>query len=70
MTDTAYETSDLLVVDLLNNACVNPATVDGYGTYRVETPTTTITYTARPVERDGSGMPTRYAVIDAEHTQH
>ena len=70
MTDTAYETSDLLVVDLLNNACVNPATVDGYGTYRVETHCTVITYTARPVERDGSGMPTRYAVIDAEHTPH
>ena len=69
MTDTAYETSDLLTVDLLNNACVNPATVDGYGIYRVETTTVTITYIARPVERDGSGMPTRYAVIDAEHAQ-
>ena len=70
MTDTAYETSNLLVVDLLNNACTTPATADGYGTYRVETATTTITYTARPVERDGSGMPTRYAVLDAVHAQH
>ena len=68
MTDTtAYETSDLLVIDLLNNACVTPATADGYGTYRVETATTVITYTARPVVRDGSGMPIRYAVLDAEH---
>ena len=70
MTDTAYETSDLLVVDLLNNAYVKPATVDGYATYRVDTPTTTITYTARPVERDGNGMATRYAVLDAVHAQH
>ena len=68
MTDTAYETSDLLVVDLLNNAYVTHATVDGYGTYRVETATAVITYTARPIARDGSGMPTRYAVIDAEYT--
>ena len=69
MTDTAYQTSDLLVVDLLNNACVTPATADGYGLYRVETATVAITYTARPIARDGSGMPTRYAVIDAEHGQ-
>ena len=67
MTATAYETSDLLVVDLLNTACVTPATADGFGLYRVETATVAITYTARPIERDGNGMPTRYAVLDAEH---
>ena len=66
-TDTAYETSDLLVVDLLNNAFITHAATYGYGTFRVETATTIITYTARPVERDGNGMPTRYAVLDAEH---
>ena len=69
MTDIDYQTSDLLVVDLLNNACTDPAPVEGFNLYRVETHCTVITYTARPVERDGSGMPTRYAVIDAEHTQ-
>ena len=68
MTDTTYRASDLLVVDLPNSACVTPATADGYGTYRVETATAVITYTARPIARDGSGMPTRYAVIDAEYT--
>ena len=70
MTDIDYQTSDLLVVDLLNNACTDPSTVEGFNLYRVETHCVVITYTARPVERDGSGMPTRYAVIDAEHAQH
>ena len=70
MTDIDYQTSDLLVVDLLNNACTDPAPVEGFNLYRVETHCVVITYTARPVERDGSGMPTRYAVIDAEHAQH
>ena len=67
MTDTVYETSNLLVVDLLNNTCTNPATTDGYGTYRVETHCTAITYTAMPTVRDLNGMPTRYRVIDVEY---
>ena len=70
MTDIDYQTSDLLVVDLLNIACKDPSTVEGFSTYRVETHCMAVTYTARPVERSGSGMPTRYAVIDAEHTPH
>ena len=70
MTDTAYQTSDLLVVDLLNNACNNPAPVEGFNLYRVEMHCTAITYTARPVECDGNWMITRYAVLDAEHAQH
>lgn len=69
MTDIDYHTSDLLAVDLLNNACTDPSPVEGFNLYRVETHCTVITYTARPVQRDGSGMPTRYAVIGAEHAQ-
>lgn len=67
MSATAYETSDLLVVDLLNNTGATPSSVEGFNTYRVETNTTAITYTASPIERDGNGMPTRYAVLDADY---
>ena len=65
--DTVYETSNLLVVDLLNNMGAARSAVEGFNTYRVETNTSVITYTARPVVRDGSGMPIRYAVLDAEY---
>ena len=67
MPDTIYETTDPLFVDLLNNACKNPSPVEGYSTYRVEAHCTAITYTARPTDRDGNGMPTRYAVIDRHY---
>lgn len=65
--DTVYETSNLLVVDLLNSMGAARSAVEGFNTYRVETNNSVITYTARPVERDGSGMPTRFAVIDVEY---
>ena len=68
MTDTVYETSNPLFVDLLNNACTDPAPVKGFNLYRVETHCTAITYTAMPTVRDLNGMPTRYRVIDAEYS--
>ena len=67
MSDNVYETSDPLFVDLLNNMGAARSTVEGFNTYRVETNTSAIAYTARPVVRDGSGMPIRYAVLDAEY---
>ena len=70
MTDIAYETSDLLVVDLLSIACSDPSPVEGYSTYRVETHCTAVTYTAKVIDRDHNGAPTRYAVLDAVHAQH
>ena len=67
MTDTVYETTDPLFVDLLNNACKDPSPVEGYSTYRVEAHCTAVTYTAMPTVRDLNGLPTRYRVIDAEY---
>ena len=67
MTDTVYETSDLLVVDLLNNACTNPAPVEGFDLYRVETHCTAITYTAKVLHCDLNNMPTRYVVINRDY---
>ena len=75
MTDTVYVTGDPLFVGLLNIAGEDPAygTVGGetfgdelekgYFMYRVETRYLAVTYTARPVELDGDGMPIRYVVI-------
>ena len=68
MTDIDYQTSDLLVVDLFNNACINPSPVKGFNVYRVETHCTAVTYTAKVINRDLNNMPTRYAVIGVEHT--
>ena len=67
MSDTVYETSDPLFVDLLNIACYNPATLEGYFTYRVETHCLAVIYTARPLERDDSGRATRYIVIKRDY---
>ena len=67
MTDTVYETSDPLFVDLFNNACINPSPVKGFNVYRVETHCTAITYTAMPTVRDLNGMPTRYVVINCDY---
>lgn len=63
MTEPIHDTSDHFIVDLLNNACKNQATVEGYSTYRVETHCTAVTYTAKVINRDHSGMPTRYRII-------
>ena len=63
MSDSVYETSDPLFVDLLNIACKDPATADGYSTYLVETHCTAVAYTAKVIDRDHNGWPTRYRVI-------
>ena len=75
MTDTVYETSDPLFVGLLNITCNNHdcTTVGGgvcgnkYSTYRVETHCTAVTYTAKVIERDHNGWPTRYRVIHRDY---
>ena len=67
MADTVYETSDTLFVDLLNNACKNPAPTPGYWTYRVETHCTAVTYTAKVINRDHNNMPTRYRIIHRDY---
>ena len=63
MPEPIHDTSDHLIVDLLNNACMDPATVEGYSTYRVETHCTAVTYTAKVINRDLNNMPTRYRII-------
>ena len=79
MTEPIHDTSDPYIVDLLNIACKNPAyaTVgdktfgresdSGYSTYRVETQCTSVTYTAKAIDRDHNGMPTRYRVIHRDY---
>lgn len=63
MTEPIHYTSDPFIVDLLNIACKDPANVAGYSIYRVETHCTAVTYTARPLEFDFNGTPTRYRII-------
>ena len=79
MTDTFYDITDPLFVELLNIACSDPSYVElggnpfskeveeVYSTYRVETHLLAVTYTARPIERDGGGWPTRYVVIKRDY---
>ena len=67
MTDTVYETSDPLFVDLFNNACTNPSPVKGFNVYRVETHCTAVTYTAKVINRDLNNMPTRYRIIHRDY---
>ena len=67
MTEPIHDTSDPYIVDLLNNACKNPATVEGYSTYRVETHCTAVTYTAKVINRDLNNMPTRYRIIHRDY---
>ena len=79
MTEPIHDTSDPYIVDLLNNACHNPAhamigdktfgkeSEKGYSTYRVETHCTAVTYTAKVLHRDYNGMPTRYRIIHRDY---
>ena len=67
MTEPIHDTSDPYIVDLLNNACNNPAHVRGYNTYRVETHCTAVTYTAKVINRDLNNMPTRYRIIHRDY---
>ena len=78
MTEQIHDTSDPYIVDLLNNACNNPAHVTvegktigkevrGYNTYRVETHCTAVTYTAKVINRDLNNMPTRYRIIHRDY---
>ena len=67
MTKQIHDTSDPLFVDLLNIACKDPATVEGYSTYRVVTHCTVVTYTAKVIDRDHNGCPTRYRVIHRDY---
>ena len=79
MTDTFYDITDPLFVELLNIACSNPAYVEmgdktfgkesekGYSTYRVETHCTAVTYTAKVINRDHHNTPTRYRVIHRDY---
>ena len=79
MTDTFYDISDPLFVELLNIACSDPAYVElggnpfskeveeVYSTYRVETHCTAVTYTAKVIERDHNGWPTRYRIIHRDY---
>ena len=65
------ETTDPILVDLLNNECANPAwgrnEEDGFSTYRVETHCVAHTYTAKAIERDPEGLPTKYLVMCVEY---
>ena len=67
MTEPIHDTSDPYIVDLLNNACNNPSNLTGYSTYRVETHCTAVTYSAKPLDRDHNGMPTRYRIIHRDY---
>ena len=71
MADTVYETSDPLFVGLLSVACSNPAygkdSHKGYSLYRVETHCVAVIYTAKVIDRDDDGLPTRYAVINRDY---
>ena len=79
MTESIHDTSDPYIVNLLNIACKNPAYVtvggktfgkeveSGYSTYRVETHCTAVTYTAKALDRDHDGMPTRYRIIHRDY---
>lgn len=63
MPEPIHDTSDPFIVGLLNTACKNPATVEGYYTYRIETHCNAVTYTAKVINRDHNGKPTRYRII-------
>ena len=79
MAEQIHDTSDPFIVDLLNNACKNPAyatvggktfgkeSEKGYSTYRVETHCTAVIYTAKVIDRDHNGMPTRYRIIHRDY---
>ena len=67
MPEQIHDTRDPFIVGLLNIACKNPATVEGYSTYRVETHCTAVTYTAKVLERDHNGWPTRYRIIHRDY---
>ena len=67
MTEQIHDTSDPYIVDLLNNACNNPAPVKGFNVYRVETHCTAVTYTAKVINRDLNNMPTRYRIIHRDY---
>ena len=67
MTDIFYDITDPLFVDLLNVSCNGPHPIEGYAIYRVETHFLAVIYTARPIERDHNGTPTRYAVINRDY---
>ena len=67
MTEPIHAISDPYIVNLLNISCKGPATVEGYSTYRVETHCTAVTYTAKPLDRDHDGMPTRYSIIHRDY---
>lgn len=79
MTEQIHDTSDHYIVDLLNNACSDPAYVKiggktfgkgvekGYSTYRVETHCTAATYTAKVIDRDHNGKATRYRIIHRDY---
>lgn len=72
-------TTDALFVDLLNNACTNPAYIkvgdntfgkkaeEGFASYRVETCCVAHTYIAKAIERDPDGLPTKYVVNSVEY---
>ena len=74
MTEPIHDTSDPYIVDLLNIACAdfgdnsygNDAYKD-YANYRVETHCTTVTYTAKVINRDHNNMPTRYRIIHRDY---
>lgn len=65
------ETTDPILVDLLNNACTNQAwgknEEDGFSTYRVDLHCVAITYVAKVLERDDGVLPTKYLVICVEY---
>ena len=75
MPEPIHDTSNPFIVDLLNNACSDTAhvkigektfgkeTEKGYSTYRIETHCTAVIYTAKVIDRDHNGKPTRYRII-------
>ena len=79
MTEQIHDTSDPFIVNLLSIACSEPAYVEmggntfgkesekGYSLYRVETHCTAVTYTAKVIDRDPNGWPTRYRIIHRDY---
>lgn len=69
------ETTDALFVNQLIHSCKNPAYIkigdntfdEGFYTYRVEMHCAAFTYTAKALERDPDGLPTKYLVLSAEY---
>ena len=77
MPEPIHDTRDPYIVGLLNLACSDPAYVkvgfggrvigEGYSTYRVVTHCTVVTYTAKVIDRDHNGWPTRYRIIHRDY---